>query len=116
MGFLLASVSHELNNPLSIVMMQADLLREELGQTPAAERITELSQSAERCVRIVRNFLTLARQNPPQRTAVQLNAVIEEVMTLLAYALRVDNIVVHQHLATDLPLSGLIRINCTRWC
>ena len=103
MGFLLASVSHELNNPLSIVMMQADLLREELGQTPAAERITELSQSAERCVRIVRNFLTLARQNPPQRTAVQLNAVIEEVMTLLAYALRVDNIVVHQHLATDLP-------------
>jgi signal transduction histidine kinase/CheY-like chemotaxis protein len=103
MGFLLASVSHELNNPLSIVMMQADLLREELAQTPAAERITELSQSAERCVRIVRNFLTLARQNPPQRTAVQLNAVVEEVMILLAYALRVDNIDVHQHLAADLP-------------
>jgi CheY-like chemotaxis protein len=51
----------------------------------------------------VRNFLTLARQNPPQRTAVQLNAVIEEVMMLLAYALRVDNIDVHQHLAEDLP-------------
>jgi CheY-like chemotaxis protein len=34
---------------------------------------------------------------------VQLNAVIEEVMTLLAYALRVDNIDVHQRLAEDLP-------------
>jgi CheY-like chemotaxis protein len=54
-------------------------------------------------VRIVRNFLTLARQNPPQRTAVQLNAVVEEVMTLLAYALRMDNIDVQHHLADDLP-------------
>ncbi len=103
MGFLLASVAHELNNPLSIVMMQADLLREELGAPPLVERVAELSQSAERCVRIVRNFLTLARQNPPQRTVVQLNAVVEEVMTLLAYALRVDNIDVYQHLAEDLP-------------
>jgi two-component system NtrC family sensor kinase len=103
MGFLLASVAHELNNPLSVVMMQADLLREELGETSLVERVAELNQSAERCVRIVRNFLTLARQNPPQRTAVQLNAVVEEVMTLLAYALRVDNIDVHQQLDADLP-------------
>jgi signal transduction histidine kinase/ActR/RegA family two-component response regulator len=103
MGFLLASVAHELNNPLSIVMMQADLLREELGEPPLVERVAELNQSAERCVRIVRNFLTLARQNPPQRTAVQLNAVIDEVLVLLAYALRVDNIDVHQRLAPDLP-------------
>jgi two-component system NtrC family sensor kinase len=103
MGFLLASVAHELNNPLSIVMMQADLLREELGEPALVERMAELNQSAERCVRIVRNFLTLARQNPPQRTAVQLNAVIDEVIALLAYALRVDNIDVHQRLAEDLP-------------
>jgi nitrogen-specific signal transduction histidine kinase/CheY-like chemotaxis protein len=103
MGFLLASVAHELNNPLSIVMMQADLLREELGEPTLVERMAELNQSAERCVRIVRNFLTLARQNPPQRTAVQLNAVIDEVMTLLTYALRVDNIDVHQRLSEDLP-------------
>ena len=103
MGFLLASVAHELNNPLSIVMMQADLLREELGEPSLVERVAELNQSAERCVRIVRNFLTLARQNPPQRTTVQLNAIIEEVLMLLAYALRVDNIDVHQHLAADLP-------------
>jgi len=34
MGSLLASVAHELNNPLAIVLLQADLLREDAGQDP----------------------------------------------------------------------------------
>ena len=103
MGSLLASVAHELNNPLSVVMMQADLLSVELQDEAVAERIKEVSQSAERCVHIVRNFLALARQNPPQRTLVALNTVVEEALALLAYALRIDDIAVEQYLAADLP-------------
>ena len=38
MGSLLASVAHELNNPLAVILMQADLLREEAGSGPLAER------------------------------------------------------------------------------
>lgn len=103
MGSLLASVAHELNNPLSIVTMQADLLSVELKDVAVVERIKAISESAERCVRIVRQFLALARQNPPQRASVTLNAVVEEALALLAYTLRVDNIEVDQHLAPDLP-------------
>lgn len=103
MGSLLASVAHELNNPLSVIMMQADLLREEARDQELTEQTSAIGQSAERCMYIVRNFLALARQSPPQRTAVQLNAVIEEAMNLLAYALRVDNIDVRQHLDPALP-------------
>jgi PAS domain S-box-containing protein len=103
MGSLLANVAHELNNPLSIVMVQADLLGEEIKNKALAERIKVVGQSAERCVSIVQNFLALARRTPPQRGLVDLNSVIEEAMTFLAYALRVDNIEVEQHLATDLP-------------
>jgi PAS domain S-box-containing protein len=103
MGSLLASVAHELNNPLSVVMVQADLLSEEVREKALAERIKLINQSAERCVRIVQNFLALARRTPPQRTHVELNAVIDEAMTLLAYALRVDDIDVQQDLADDLP-------------
>jgi two-component system NtrC family sensor kinase len=103
MGSLLASVAHELNNPLSVVMMQADLLGTERKDEPPAELVKAISQSAERCVNIVRNFLALARQNPPQRTPVALNSVVEEAMTLLTYTLRVDNIDVHLDLADDIP-------------
>jgi two-component system NtrC family sensor kinase len=55
-------------------------------------------------MRIVHNFLTLARQNPPQHSPVHLNTIIEEALELLAHTLRLDNIVVSTHLADDLPL------------
>jgi two-component system NtrC family sensor kinase len=106
MGSLLASVAHELNNPLSVVMVQADLLREEIGQGSLAEQVRAITQSADRCVRIVHNFLTLARQHPPDRELVDLNKVVEEVVKLLAYALQVDNIEVDLELAPALPLLG----------
>jgi PAS domain S-box-containing protein len=103
MGSLLASVAHELNNPLSIVMMQADLLREESGNGPMTDQARAITQAVERCMRIVQHFLTLARQHPPERRPVHLNTIMEEAIELLAYALRVDNIEVDLRLAHDLP-------------
>jgi signal transduction histidine kinase/DNA-binding response OmpR family regulator len=104
MGSLLASVAHELNNPLAVVRMQVDLLNEEAANTPLYERTKELHQATEHCMRIVHNFLTLARQNPPQRSAVQLNTLVEDALELLAHALRLDNITVHTRLTHALPL------------
>ena len=61
MGILLASVTHELNNPLAVIKMQVDLLAEEAINSALHERVTEVLQAAGRCMRIVHNFLTLAR-------------------------------------------------------
>lgn len=103
MGSLLASVAHELNNPLSILMVQVDLLTEEVSNKAVSEHIKVIGQAAERCVNIVHNFLALARRTPPQRTLIDLNAIIAEAMTLLAYTLQVDNVDVDQVLAANLP-------------
>ena len=104
MGSLLSSVAHELNNPLAAVLMHADLLREELGHSPLLELVDEVTRAAERCTRLVRTFLTLARQHTPERTAVSLNSLVTDTVELLAYALRVDNVTVHLDLAEHLPL------------
>jgi two-component system NtrC family sensor kinase len=104
MGSLLSGVAHELNNPLAVVLMHADLLREELGHSSSLALVDEVTRAAERCKRLVRTFLTLARQHTPERTAVSLNSLVTDTVELLAYALRVDNITVHLAPAEKLPL------------
>jgi two-component system NtrC family sensor kinase len=104
MGQLLAGVAHELNNPLAVVRGQAALLRGMVEGGPLAPRAQKIAQAAERCARIVRNFLVLARQQPPERQQVQLNQIVQEAVELLAYQLRVDNVEVRLDLAEDLPV------------
>jgi two-component system NtrC family sensor kinase len=104
MGQLLAGVAHELNNPLSVVLGHATLLRELVGPGPHAARADKIGEAAERCARIVRNFLTLARQNPPERRQVSLNQIVVEALEVVAYSLRVDDVEVVLELDPDLPL------------
>ena len=103
MGQLLAAVAHELNNPLTVVLGYATLLHSSDGTKSVAERATKITEAAERCSRIVRDFLTLAREHPPERNEVQLNDVVREVADLLAHHLHTDAVDVTFELASDLP-------------
>ncbi len=103
MGELLAGVAHELNNPLSVVMGQSTLLAMLAQGGPLAEKARKIVEAAERCARIVKNFLTMARQRPPEREVVQLNQLIRNTVEMLAYQLRVAKVQAAFHLAEDLP-------------
>jgi PAS domain S-box-containing protein len=103
MGQLLAGVAHELNNPLSVVLGQALMMKQFAIGDPLAPRIEQISSAAERCVRVIKNFLALARQQPPGRQRVDLNRLIREAVELLAYPLQVATIEVHCDLSADLP-------------
>jgi signal transduction histidine kinase len=104
MGSLLAGVAHELNNPLAIVMGQAHLLRGGATEPRLIQRAEKILAGADRCARIVRNFLALARQRPPERSAVALNSIVEEATELLGYDLRTSNVEVTLSLGDDVPV------------
>lgn len=103
LGGLLAGVAHELNNPLSVVMGQTTLLMEGQAEEKTKNRAEKIFKAADRCSRIVKSFLALARRKPPERKELDVNGIIHNSLELLSYQFRNENVALKLELADPLP-------------
>jgi len=85
-----------------VVVARAIMLEEE--SYPAAQAAaSKIRIAAERCARIVRTFLAMARQQPPERGAVMITDVVSAALDITAYTVRTSSIDVTLDLAQDIP-------------
>lgn len=103
LGSLLANVSHELNNPLSVVIGQADILSELVNDEAVLKRVERIKSAADRSAGIVRTFLATVRQQPPERSPFGATEPAEDALASTEYGLRTSGIEVTRDIADGLP-------------
>ncbi len=91
-GEFVAGIAHELNNPLAAVMGFAEILKTAPVDPKYQRHLLLIYKSAERCQKIVHSLLSFARRQQPQRSLVDVNNLVEEVLEIVAYQLKTNNI------------------------
>lgn len=83
-GKMAAGVAHEINNPLSGILIYAELLRESLKKDPQDWKdINEIIDQTLRCKNIVSELLEFSRQSVGKISSFSLKEVIDKTLSLL---------------------------------
>lgn len=104
LGKMAAGVAHEINNPLTSILIQTHLLLEtcEPGN-PSLENLTLIADETSRCAEIVKGLLEFARMTPAQPTKADVNDIVERSIQLLEKQASVRNIKIVKALDLSLP-------------
>ena len=104
LGLLAAGVAHEVNTPLAVISNYIQMLARQLPGDDSRQKIIEkIVKQTFRASEIVNNLLNFSRTGAAEFSAVNLNEVIEETLTLVAHPFRAGQVTVLKTLEDPLP-------------
>ena len=102
-GTMAGGIAHDFNNLLAAILGNAALVQQDLGaEHPAAARLAQISQAAERGRSLVQQIAAFSRQQPLQRLSQPIRPILEEAARLLRATLPAM-VELDMHLS-DMPL------------
>lgn len=114
LGRLAAGVAHEINNPMSGIMLYANMVQEDLGEDhPLQEDLATIIREAERCKVIVADLLEFSHQTSYEMDLINLNDVVHKTLGVLKNQPLFQNIELKLMLEKQLGLifGNAIRLN-----
>ena len=104
-GQLAAGVAHEINNPLGVISLYAQMVFDELGQNndSCRENMAVVIKQTNRAGRIVKDLLEFARQFEPEIKMLNINDVLTKAITMTTHPAELQNISVVTDLSPELP-------------
>ncbi len=105
LGELAASMAHEFNNPLGIVMgFTQQLLSEFEPNTPNHQALKIIDEETKRCERIIQELLQYSRPKNADLCPTDVKQAIDKTMNMVANRLYKQKIETRAMIADDLPL------------
>lgn len=104
-GHLAANIAHEINNPLTAIIANAQILRREIPEDnpDIADSVKLIEMAGTRASQVVRNLLGIARKEQYEFSPIDLNETLQNALALVQHALVGRPIRVQLDLADNLP-------------
>lgn len=103
-GQMAAGVAHEINTPLGIILGYTQLMMDDFEpETETYTSLQVLERQTKACRRIVADLLKFSRQSESVKASINLNDIIQEVLSVTEHTLNIHQIVVLRRFDLDLP-------------
>jgi PAS domain S-box-containing protein len=103
-----ASIAHEINQPLTAIVMNADAGLRHLTRDPprlreATAALKRIEEAGDRATNVIGSIRGMMRKDNRARTALSLNDIVREILALMRGEIAVHGVIVEEHLAEPLP-------------
>lgn len=107
-GQLASGVAHEINNPLAVIMNNAQLIQRSIEKSKldgddVREMIESIKRAVERGKRITQSLLEFSHVSSAAFAPVSVNEVIDKVLSLIEYEMSLENVSIKKNLQPDSP-------------
>ncbi len=103
-GELVAGIAHEINNPLTGILMFSSMIESDPRLDPGIRQDLEtILHETQRCARIVRELLDFSRENIPQKKWESIHDIIDKTLALVEHQASFHNIAIIKDYTETLP-------------
>ncbi|MDH4217759.1 MAG: cache domain-containing protein [Candidatus Aminicenantes bacterium] len=104
LGKMAAGVAHEINNPLTSILLNTHLMLEKVKKNSRfRENLSLIADETSRCSEIVKGLLEFSHQNPPEKNFADVNDLINLTLSILENQVAFQNIKIIKNLDQNLP-------------
>jgi len=102
-GQLATGAAHEINNPLAVISVKAQMLEKKLSKEDSEKFIKVILGQTDRIAKITTDLMNFARPTKPKQESVQLRDILDQVESVISARVSLRDIQFKDKVSKDLP-------------